>query len=350
MTTPDRSKIAAQEQAESEAAAWLARRDAGWNEQEHAEFERWLAGDALHAAAWRDLQLAWTAFDRPRRLGVSEAMVKALHARSRRRWRLRVGTATATIAAAAAVWLFVSRPTLPSSGGTPVAAAPVIYHVERRVLPDESVVELNLGAQIEVSYLPDRRAVRLVNGEALFTVTKNPARPFVVTAGSLLVRAVGTAFSVRLGPESTDVLVTEGKVSADRAKDGPGMQEGARGCAEHSHVMVPAGSFLAVPATDSKAAGSALAVTTLPAAEIEQKLEWRRPRVELSGTPLRAAVEVFNREAHAHLMVDDPELAALRLSGVFRADNADGFVRLLQSNYGVKVEIRGGETRLRLTR
>jgi transmembrane sensor len=244
----------------------------------------------------------------------------------------------------------VSRPTLPPAGGTPVAAAPVIYHVERRLLPDESVVELNQGAQIEVNYLPDRRDIRLVNGEALFTVTKNPARPFVVTAGSLRVRAVGTAFSVRLGTESTDVLVTEGKVSADRARDGPGIEAGARGSLAPTLVMVPAGSFLAVPVADTKPAQSALAVTTLPAAEIEQKLEWRRPRVELSGTPLRAAVEVFNREAHAHLTVDDPGLAELRLSGVFRADNADGFVRLLQSNYGVKVEHRGGETRLCLAR
>jgi transmembrane sensor len=51
-----------------------------------------------------------------------------------------------------------------------------------------------------------------------------------------------------------------------------------------------------------------------------------------------------------HLSVNDPELAKLRMSGVFRADNVEGFVRLLQSNYGMKVEYRGSEIILSLAR
>jgi len=181
-------------------------------------------------------------------------------------------------------------------------------------------------------------------------VAKDPARPFIVTAGGLQVRAVGTEFAVKLGQESTDLLVTEGKVSVARAADVPAPAAAAAPAEPPPALaLVPAGGLLVVPAAAAPAAAP-LEVQTPPAEEIEHRLAWRQPRVELSGTPLGVAVGVFNREAHVHLTVDDPDLAGLRMSGVFRADNVEGFVRLLQSNYGVKVERRGSEIVLRHAR
>ena len=80
------------------------------------------------------------------------------------------------------------------------------------MLDDGSVAELNRGAEIEVNYTVAERRVVLRRGEALFTVAKNPARPFVVRAGGVDVRAVGTAFNVKLAGPNLEVLVTEGTV------------------------------------------------------------------------------------------------------------------------------------------
>src|SRR5690349_20668988 len=51
---------------------------------------------------------------------------------------------------------------------------------------------------LEVDFSAKSRAVRLIAGEALFQVAKDAARPFVVAAGDARVRAIGTAFNVRL--------------------------------------------------------------------------------------------------------------------------------------------------------
>lgn len=81
-----------------------------------------------------------------------------------------------------------------------------------RVLADGTVVELNDAAIIVADYTATERRVRLERGEAHFTVTKDAARPFTVTAAGVAVRAVGTAFNVRLADSAVEVLVTEGQV------------------------------------------------------------------------------------------------------------------------------------------
>ncbi|NWO96327.1 FecR domain-containing protein, partial [Escherichia coli] len=72
---------------------------------------------------------------------------------------------------------------------------------------------LNTATQVELDFDREARRVALLNGEAQFDVVKDPARPFIVTAGDVTVRAVGTRFSVwRLGEDRTRVVVAEGIV------------------------------------------------------------------------------------------------------------------------------------------
>src|SRR5260370_1274200 len=69
--------------------------------------------------------------------------------------------------------------------------------------------------------LGDRRGgVRLTRGEAHLAVAKDSSRPFIVTAGGVSVRAVGTAFNVRRVEQRVEVFVTEGKVRIDSAAKG----------------------------------------------------------------------------------------------------------------------------------
>lgn len=109
---------------------------------------------------------------------------------------------------------------------TPTLSAPQQYATtvggyQRITLKDGSVIELNADSEVQVDYVPGERRIQLVKGEAHFSVAKNPARPFWVEAGSVKVRAVGTAFNVRLGPTEIEVLVTEGKVEVDKGSEPP---------------------------------------------------------------------------------------------------------------------------------
>ncbi|MDB6167818.1 MAG: anti-FecI sigma factor, FecR [Verrucomicrobia bacterium] len=308
-----------------EAASWLARLDAGLAADDGPAFQRWISADERHAAAWAEVAAGWHAFDETRRRGQSAKMIRELARRKlSRRWSRSL--AIAGLAAAAVVVVMFTRPD-PARGA--------ISRIERRVLADGSVIELDRDARIEVDFQPARRSVRLLHGQALFTVAKNPARPFVVSTGNVDVQAVGTAFAVLAENNAVDVIVTEGKVAIEQT-----------GAAKHASdaVLVGAGCRLVVP---EAAQAGAPAVETLAPEELSRRLAWREPRVELAGTSLREAVELFNRESPIRLKIADARIERLRLSGVFRADDAEGFARLLAANYDVAAERRGEVIELR---
>lgn len=314
---------------ESAAAEWLARCDAGLTPETQAEFQQWLASDARHTATWEELEAAWRTFDAPRRSGAAARMIGELAVRQRRRQRRRIiGSATTVALATAAVFVFVARPFSSSPETASHAGAAQAVRVsmpERRQLADGSVVELAANAQIEVNFSATQRDVRLVRGEALFTVAKNPARPFVVAAGPAQVRAVGTAFAVGLRPTAVAVLVTEGTVAVQRTT-----------AAAPAPLPVPSGNALVVSRSGS--ADAPLRLEPVTPEEIGRRLAWRAPRLELANTPLSEVVASLNRENREQLAIADPTLAALRLNGSVRADRPEDFVRVLETFYGVRAE------------
>jgi transmembrane sensor len=214
--------------------------------------------------------------------------------------------------------------------------------LDERILPDGSRARLNGSSRIETDFTATERRVRLVDGEAHFVVTKDPARPFLVTAGAVTVRAVGTAFNVRLAAETIEVLVTEGKVQLqqDAAKS-------ERAVAVPAAVAVPGPALvqgqraiIARSAPPAATAVPAVAIGEVGKAEIEAALGWQSTRLVFSNTPLDEVVEGFNRYNTHRLTLGDPALRERALTGVFRADNLDGFVRLLKSSIDVKAEQR----------
>ncbi len=338
---------------ESQAAAWLARRDGGMSVGEKSEFDRWCAADPRHAAAVREIAAVWTALDRPTAAGQVESLRAALDAldrRRRRRWM--AGGAATTLAAAAGlvVLLGLLRP----SSGPPSAladAAPTARVIEpkRQTLPDGSIVELRHGAEITVAFDDANRVVKLASGEAHFSVTKNPRRPFVVETGNVKISAVGTAFAVEVGRTEVEVLVTEGRVrvhstpSVPPVRRDPPTGQTPGPSAVSSAPLVEAGQRAVV---SLGAAGSLPLVVSVPAAEFAERLAWRLPRLEFSETSVADAIAMFNRHNRLQLQVADSAAAARRITGVFRADNVEGFVRALESSLGLQAERRAGEIRL----
>jgi ferric-dicitrate binding protein FerR (iron transport regulator) len=85
----------------------------------------------------------------------------------------------------------------------------------RRVgLPDETRVVMNRGTRIAVLYSDHIRDVRLVRGEATFTVPREAARAFELTVGDRHFRTEAATFNVRLrGRDSIEITVLEGIVT-----------------------------------------------------------------------------------------------------------------------------------------
>lgn len=321
------------------AAQWLARRDRGLSAAEQDAYLQWLQEDPEHGAALARLELTWRMLDplrqwRPEHSPQPNPDLLAPRSRARRTWPVWTGAlaAAAAVALAAVVWW--------SPAARPEAHRAAVIHPgpERMALEDGSVVELNAGAKVEVNFTAQERHVRLVRGEALFTVAKNPARPFIVNAEKVAVRAVGTAFSVQLDRAEVSVLVTEGKVRLDELGGERGTDGSAR---EISHLV--AGQQAVVSTTGKNGSVGSCQVREFSPAEIERALAWQGLRLEFVDMPLRDVVAEFNRYNMRKLVVGDAATGSILVGGNFRADNLDSFVRLLDLGFGVTSSPRGQE-------
>lgn len=343
MKTPESvSSDRERQRVQTVAADWVARRHAGLRPDEEAELQHWLKTDPIHAEALAEHAAAWALVNRPRLAGQADlirAALAARQARTSRRRRWFAGFATAGLAAAAALVLIFTPARVERAPSSPtIAVRPNI-----QVLPDGSRVELGSAAEIAVDFTAAERGVRLVRGEALFEVTKNPARPFIVSVDGVRVRAVGTAFSVRYAPGQVDVLVTEGKVQVrSAAPDVSAARPATQGVnapveTDPTEALLGAGQR-AVVSLEPSANGGRVQVVTLSATEIAQALAWRGRRVEFTDTPLAEAVQIFNQRNRVQLLIADPVLKGRCITGIFWSDDPDGFIRLLESGVDVRAE------------
>lgn len=318
---------AASAEVESLAAEWVARRDGGLRAEERRDLHAWLAADPRHASAFAEAEAAWAVLNAPRAAGRGEAMVRSAKTAVQRRRRRRGLTAAGCVAAV--VLLAALLPVYPPAAAPAAAAAPtVVKRPDRRMLPDGSAVELAAGAEYRLEFTPTRRAVELLRGEALFTVRSDPARPFVVAAGGVAVRAVGTEFAVRLGPEQVGVLVTEGRVAVGRPE-----------AAAVPPTLVGAGNRLELASTAAADEPPPVPEPMAPAA-LATALAWRFQRVEFTATPLAEAVALMNAENVRQLALADAATGELRITGVFWTNDPAGFARLLASSLGLRTATR----------
>lgn len=324
-----------------DAAEWLVLQDRGLSPQQQDAFLHWLAADsrhgewlALHRQSWQRLnRLAeW----QPEHSGEPNPDLLALP-RRRLRWLWPVGLAMAAGLAILLGGRFWTPPVAPEI--IAVATPPVVSAVsayERRVLEDGSVIELNRGARILVNYTPEMRGVTLAEGVAHFIVAKNPKRPFVVSAGHLAVRAVGTAFNVQISDDKIDVLVTEGKVHLESGMplaDFPG-----------NDSMLAAGQCATIEFSRKEHAQ----VTTLSPEEVDRLMAWQPRVLDFNSVPLAQVVVAFNRHnaGQEQMLIVDADLALMQIVASFRSDNVNGFVRLLEVTSDVRVERAGSVIRL----
>jgi transmembrane sensor len=247
-------------------------------------------------------------------------------------------------AAGVAFAVFVARPPAVAPAA-PEAMAASPLPAGPRVLEDGSIIELNLGAVVSVDYLPTERRVWMQAGEAHFTVAKDPGRPFIVNARGVDVRAVGTAFNVRVDAEVVEVLVTEGRVQVDSTPEAAPVSTGVREVIEPPLIPLLAARQRAIVSVLPTPRLPEIATLTL--GEIERVLAWQHRLLEFTAAPLAEIVAEFNRRNVLQLVLMEPEIAATRVSGSFRSDNVEGFVNLLQGGFGVRSE-RRGETEILL--
>lgn len=286
---------------EHQASLWVARLD---HEPEsvalEVELNAWLEGDTRRQGAFLRAQAAWAMLDRAGVLAVETSTPVA--ALTRRRLFAGGAAASAATVGGLAFWgamRFASGEHIRTVRG----------EVRRVPLDDGSMLAINTESQLRVALDGAVRKVDLERGEAWFQVAKDMKRPFVVVAGGVNVRAVGTAFSVRRRERGADVLVTEGVVEIWSAQ----APERVRRLSVGDHAYV----------SDAMGPGASQSA----AAEIDRRLAWRDGEIVLDGDTLENAVEEFNRYNQRQILIEDPALASEVFVGRFRTNEPEAFAR-----------------------
>jgi len=319
---------------EEAAALWTLRLDRGLTPAEQDAYTEWLAADPRHGQALQRLRAHWGRLDTLADWKPEHArrpnpdLLAPTRARPRRGW----GVAVAALATAACVALMWQtwRPAVPVES---VAAAS--RHEDRRLLPDGSTAKLGAGADVEIRFSAHERRLVLRRGQAFFMVRPDAARPFVVDAGGVTVRAVGTAFDVRLGDGEVAVVVAEGRVAVmpgEAASAGPATD--APAAASGPAALVGANQQISVPIRSE----GAPVVATLTRQDVQQRLAWQHGLMTFRQKPLAEIVEELNWLNDTQLVLLDEALAATRFSGTIRSDNLAGFARLLETGFGARIE------------
>lgn len=336
---PQPAPFAPEPAIESAAAEWLVRHDRGLTAAQQDAFLQWLAASPAHREAFERHRRMWADFNalaqwRPEHSAAPNPDLLAMPPRpSPLRW-----FAPLLAAAAAVVLALWWAPSVQRDERALVAFEATEYRQEN--LPDGTVLDLNRGAHVVLQYSPGERRVVLVQGEAQFAVAKNPARPFVVRAGGVDVRAVGTAFNVKLDGAQLEVLVTEGTVHVAQNPATPVSPDPVSATTPPAPPVVAritAGHRTVIPVTS---APSAPVVVPATPQEIERLLEWQPRLLDFEAAPLAEVVATFNRRNRLQLALADADLGAMPIVASIRSDNVEGFVRLLETTLGITAERR----------
>lgn len=264
-----------------------------------AEFEAWQRQDTRHAAEFRAVQALWDGEGLRGAVSTLPANLPGeLGAPSRPgRWRR-----------AAAVVLFAILGGAALHAGDFVLELRADYHThtgEMRdvTLPDGSLMTLNSDSAVALDFDGDRRAVRLLRGEAYFDVKHDPVHPFRVTGGFGSAEVKGTAFSFRLDRRGDEIVLQRGRLEV-------------RCNCEDPHVV----TLLPEQETTISDQGARPATPT----ESEQRLAWREGRAVFSETNVAALVEELARYWSGHIILARSDLSLMRVSGSFQLNDIPG--------------------------
>ena len=328
------------EQIRDEASEWLVRFSEGEVEaSDCVEFDAWLRSSPEHVRAYLDMAALWQSagsMKSPHGQALEELIERArlesnvvsLGGKDIRRHgpsALFRNHRLAAIAACGALivlvsggifwWDMVRYPTYATGIG------------ERHTvsLDDGSTIQLNGRSRVKVLFSKAVRAIDLQEGEALFKVAKNPARPFIVSIDSTRVKAVGTEFDVYRKSGETVVTVIEGRVSVSSPSR---LDAIAPSDSNAPPVLLAAGEQASVlPRT----------APSTRLADVSSTTAWTEGRLVFDSTPLADVVQEFNRYTHRPLQLDGAALAQFHVSGSFNSAEPGQLISFLKQRFGLTV-------------
>lgn len=319
----------------AEAAALLsARMRDPTGDQDSAVLEEWLAHDARHPTAWKQAQQMLAIFAE----GEDDEILRALReealkpaavwSSSLSRWgALAAGVIIVLLGAVALQfaqpWTKHGQESAQIAGNDAKetsAPATVIEagrgQIRKLVLPDGSALTLDSDSAIRLAFSPERRTLYLLRGRASFQVRRATDRPFAVRADGREVVALGTQFEVTLRQEKFSVVLFEGRVGVTIPLSGS------------KQVELRPGQQL-VQRTGEPA--------KISQADPDDAAQWQNGVAIFKDATLAEVVAELNSYTSEQIVIRDPAVARLRITGALRTGNLARFARTITAMHPVKV-------------
>ncbi len=323
---------------EAEAGAWIAQLDGGaMSERDLETFRDWCARSPVHAKAVAHAAEVWGCADILMELAQPIRDAKR-HDRVFAKRKARRALAAGLVAAAAVMTVTMFGVSgLNSTDHQYVGPAePLLVMTQvgervERTLGDGSTITLNTDTRLEVDFDDSTRRVRILAGEALFDVTHDEQRPFIVYAEGETVRAIGTQFVVRVTDTSVDVIVTEGVVEYAPVRQ---LQN-----VEGSRALIPAAATGRLSAGQSIRLGTPdPIITPINRGEMRRTLAWTDGVLMFSGETLEEVIVELSRYTDDVVVFDDDATREIKVGGVFEIGNMDTLWEALETSFDIDVD------------
>jgi transmembrane sensor len=327
----------------SQAASWIAQLDAGpLSDADRLALTEWMARSPAHKKELQRLAALWGQVDQLFNDAVEQSIDQPTRAVSITSLWAKVSPFHFTgYASAACALLFLVVFGLANLqhvfDGEPTS---IIYQTqigesENFHLPDGSVASLNTGSILKFENHKEERVVQLFSGEALFEVKKDAKRPFRVYAGETVVEAVGTAFLVRVENEGINVAVTEGVVKLSETL------EVKTDSGQLKTEINPTSTLARLSAGQGASVNykkpEEVKVSTLSVKKIEKLTAWIDGFLIFDTDTLEHVVGEIARYQSKKIVISDPELGSLEMSGVFKTGEIDVLLNTLETAFNIEV-------------
>lgn len=309
------------ERLRNDAATWLARLRAPGGEGDRARFEAWRAQSPAHAAAFDRVERHWQAS------AVLANSPLASRAALERPWWRRLDFAPPRLvfgsAVAVAILLVAWSLSMPSSTTAPIHIASTVGELRSFDTPDGSRITLDSDSIVSIDFDESQRRIRLDRGRARFVVARDTERQFIVTTGETSVVARGTIFDVDARPGEVEVALLEGAVEV-RSSTANGRS--------NAHRLAP-GNRMVVKADRAHPS----VIDDLPVGTAS----WTTGMLSFEDASLDRVVADANRYSATKLVLADPRLGSLRVTGAFRAGAPESLAQSLSRMFALRAERRG---------
>lgn len=340
------SQIREQEQMEQRACAFIAKLDSGsLSASDEAELRQWLQADVRHKNALMEMAKLMDQMGVLSRLSDlfpldTQVSGHAKNTEATNNWfkPVALGFCCALIVMilSLGVNMIGENAALQS-----MTASTDIGEIKTLVLQDGSKVTLNTFSQIDVEFSEKERTIHLIRGEALFEVAHNKNRAFLVIANNKVVKAIGTAFNVRIDDGSIEVTVTDGTIEVERL---------AEDNSEQSIDITNINELEKIVVTRMTRGQEAVIADTLEflqpiaSVDIEKKLLWQKGILIFEGASLEYVVTEVSRYTSKKIIISDQATKEIRIGGYFETGDIVKLFDILESGFNISVKREGPDT------